>query len=58
MRAHYVGSRLHVELHIEVPPELTLKEAHDISEDVKRRIEEIPEVDRVFVHVDIKGVTK
>ncbi|ANF22348.1 cation diffusion facilitator family transporter [Thermococcus piezophilus] len=58
LRAHYVGSRLHVELHIEVPPELTLKEAHDISEDVKRRIEEIPEVDRVFVHVDIKGVTK
>ncbi|ASJ11453.1 cation diffusion facilitator family transporter [Thermococcus thioreducens] len=58
LRAHYVGSKLHVELHIEVPPELTLKEAHDISEEVKKRIEEIPEVEVAFVHVDIKGVTK
>jgi cation diffusion facilitator family transporter len=58
LRAHYVGNKLHVELHIEVPPELSLKEAHDVSEEVKKRIEEIPEVDRVFVHVDIKGVTK
>ncbi|ASI99978.1 cation diffusion facilitator family transporter [Thermococcus gorgonarius] len=58
LRAHYVGNKLHVELHIEVPPELTLKEAHDISEEVKKRVEEIPEVDRVFVHVDIKGVTE
>ncbi|EEB73870.1 cation diffusion facilitator family transporter [Thermococcus sp. AM4] len=58
LRAHYVGSKLHVELHVEVPPNLSLKEAHDVSEEVKKRIEEIPEVDRVFVHVDIKGVTK
>jgi len=58
LRAHYVGNKLHVELHIEVPPELSLKEAHDVGEEVKRRIEEIPEVERVFVHVDIKGVTE
>ncbi|NJE05563.1 cation transporter [Thermococcus sp. M36] len=58
LRAHYVGNRLHVELHIEVPPELNLKEAHDISEEVKKRIEGLPEVDVAFVHVDIKGVTE
>ncbi len=58
LRAHYIGPKLHVELHIEVPPDLSLKEAHDTSEEVKRRIEELPEVERVFVHVDIKGVTK
>ncbi|AHL22958.1 cation diffusion facilitator family transporter [Thermococcus nautili] len=58
LRAHYVGNRLHVELHIEVPPNLSLKEAHDVSEEVKKRIEEIPEVERAFVHVDIKGVTE
>ncbi|MFA4661768.1 cation diffusion facilitator family transporter [Pyrococcus kukulkanii] len=57
LRAHYVGNRLHVELHIEVPPEMTLKEAHDISEEVKKKIEELPEVEVAFVHVDIKGVT-
>ena len=58
LRAHYVGNKLHVELHIEVPPELTLKEAHDASEEVKKRIEELPDVEVAFVHVDIKGVTK
>ncbi|WP_297494932.1 cation diffusion facilitator family transporter [Thermococcus sp.] len=58
LRAHYVGNKLHVELHVEVPPTLSLREAHDVSEEVKKRIEEIPEVDRVFVHVDIRGVTK
>ena len=58
LRAHYVGSKLHVELHIEVPDGLDLKEAHDISEEVKRRIEEMPEVDVAFIHVDIQGVTE
>lgn len=58
LRAHYVGNRLHVELHIEVPPGLSLKEAHDISEEVKKRVEEIPEVEAAFVHVDIRGVTR
>ncbi|WP_457751851.1 cation diffusion facilitator family transporter [Thermococcus sp.] len=58
LRAHYVGSNLHVELHIEVPDGLDLKEAHDISEEVKRRIEEMPEVDVAFIHVDIQGVTE
>ena len=58
LRAHYVGSKLHVELHIEVPGDLSLKEAHDVSEEVKKRIEEIPEVEMVFVHVDITGVTE
>ncbi len=59
LRAHYVGNKLHVELHIEVPPEITLKEAHDISEEVRKKIEGMPpQVERAFVHVDIKGVTE
>jgi len=58
LRAHYVGNKLHMELHIEVPPELTLKEAHDTSHEVKKLIEELPEADVAFVHVDIKGVTE
>ncbi len=58
LRAHYVGTKLHVELHIEVPPHITLKEAHDISEEVKRKIEDLDEVEAAFVHVDIKGITE
>lgn len=48
LRAHYVGPKLHVELHIEVPPNLTLKEAHNISEEVKKRIEKLDEVKRAL----------
>lgn len=58
LRAHYVGTKLHVEMHIEVPPHITLKEAHDISEEVKRKIEDLDEVEAAFVHVDIKGITE
>ncbi|MPW38843.1 cation diffusion facilitator family transporter [Thermococcus sp. 101 C5] len=58
LRAHYVGTKLHVEMHIEVPPHFTLKEAHDISEEVKRKIEDLDEVEAAFVHVDIKGITE
>jgi cation diffusion facilitator family transporter len=57
LRGHYVGNKLHVEVHIEVPGELSLKEAHDVAHEVKRRIEEMPEVEVAFVHVDIRDVT-
>lgn len=58
LRAHYVGNRLHVELHVEVSPELSLKEAHDIGEETRKRLEALPEVEAAFVHVDIRGVTE
>ncbi|CAB49593.1 cation diffusion facilitator family transporter [Pyrococcus abyssi] len=54
LRAHYVGTKLHVELHIEVSPETSLKKAHDISEEVKRKVESLPEVSEAFIHVDIR----
>ncbi|AFN04154.1 cation transporter [Pyrococcus furiosus DSM 3638] len=53
LKAHYVGPKLHVELHVEVPPNIPLKKAHDISEEVKRKVEELPEVEQAFIHVDL-----
>ena len=50
--AHYVGPEIDVSLHIEVEGELTLYEAHDIETEVIQSIQELPEVDDVFVHVD------
>ncbi|NPA47411.1 MAG: cation transporter [Thermococci archaeon] len=58
LRAHYVGTKLHVELHIEVSPDTDLKKAHDIAEAVKKAVEDIDEVEVAFVHVDIKGITR
>ncbi|WP_207591017.1 cation diffusion facilitator family transporter [Halomontanus rarus] len=50
--AHYVGPEIDVSLHVEVEGDHTLLEAHDIESDIVQRIQEIPEVDDVFVHVD------
>lgn len=55
-RVYYVGNKFYVEFYIEVLLEIIFKGVYDISEEVKKRIEEMLEVERVFVYVDIKGV--
>jgi cation diffusion facilitator family transporter len=52
--AHYVGPEVDVSLHVEVSGEKTLRETHAIETGVKESIEELPEVDDAFVHVDPK----
>jgi cation diffusion facilitator family transporter len=52
--AHYVGPEIDVSLHIEVEGDRTLREAHRIETEVIGAIQELPEVDDVFVHVDPK----
>jgi cation diffusion facilitator family transporter len=49
---HYVGPEIDVSLHIEVEGDRTLLEAHQIETDVIQAIQDLPEVDDVFVHVD------
>ncbi len=50
--ADYVGPQLRVDMHIDVDPHITLEQAHDIAENVRERIEQMTEVDMVFVHVE------
>lgn len=52
-RTRFVGSDLHVDLHIVVNADMTLLAAHDLSEEVERRILEAGEnVVDAMVHVD------
>ncbi len=51
----YVGPRLVVDLHINVDGKMTLDEAHDISDEVIKRLEEMPEIDRAYVHIEPEG---
>jgi len=48
----YVGPRLVADLHIDVDGRTPLFEAHRISDAVCAKVEELPEVDRVYVHVE------
>ncbi|MBN2366477.1 MAG: cation transporter [Calditrichaeota bacterium] len=50
--ADYVGQRVRVEMHIYVDGEIPLKDAHEIGEAVKDKVEALLEVDLAFIHVE------
>jgi cation diffusion facilitator family transporter len=52
VRAHYVGHRIHAEVHVEVDQELPTRRSHDVGGSVRAAIERLPGVDRAFIHVD------
>ncbi len=52
LRVHYVGTELHAHLEISVDPSLTVGEAHDIGEAVRRSVEAELDVSRCSVHID------
>jgi cation diffusion facilitator family transporter len=52
VRAHYVGHRIHAEVHVEVDQELPTRRSHDVGGSVRVAIERLPGVDRAFIHVD------
>ena len=52
LRAYHFGYNLLVEAHIVLPPDMTLKEAHDIGEPLQQKLEKFPKVERAFVHID------
>ncbi|XP_020599454.1 metal tolerance protein 4-like [Phalaenopsis equestris] len=54
VRAYTFGVLYFVEIDIELAEELPLKEAHAIGESLQMKIEELPEVERAFVHLDFE----
>ena len=53
IRTRYISASIHVGLHIVVEGLITVREGHDIADDVRARIiDAIPEVLDVIVHVD------
>lgn len=54
IRAYTFGVLYFVEVDIELPEELPLKEAHVIGETLQNKIEKLTEVERAFVHLDFE----
>jgi cation diffusion facilitator family transporter len=50
--AHYVGTSVEIEVHIDVDKTLTIEEAAAIGEKVQQAIENMVEVSRAFIHID------
>jgi len=57
-RAYYAGNNLFVEVDIVLPPEMPLRETHDIGEALQIKLESLPSVERAFVHVDYESSHK
>lgn len=54
VRAYTFGSHYFVEVDIVLPEEMVLFEAHNIGEDLQEKLEQLPEVERAFVHIDFE----
>jgi divalent metal cation (Fe/Co/Zn/Cd) transporter len=52
LRAHFVGSTLHLEVVVLIAAGSTAKQGHDIALDVQSALERDPLVGEVFVHID------
>ena len=52
IKAHYVGPFIHVEIHVEVPKDISTYESHRIGNEVEKAIERIDSIEKAFVHID------
>lgn len=53
LRAHYSGTSLFVHVAVSVDADLSLQRAHDVAEEVRRRVEAEPDVVSCSVHFDV-----
>uniref|UniRef100_A0A0D6QRB0 Uncharacterized protein n=1 Tax=Araucaria cunninghamii TaxID=56994 RepID=A0A0D6QRB0_ARACU len=58
VRAYTFGVLYFVEVDIELPDNLPLKEAHTIGESLQIKLESLEEVERAFVHLDFESEHK
>ena len=52
MMSDYVGPKLIVDMHINLPGDKSLDEVHAINDRVIEALEALPEIDRAYVHVE------
>jgi len=50
--AHYVGTSVEIELHINVDRRITIEDAHAIGKKVQWAVEDMEEISRAFIHID------
>ncbi|MBF0185016.1 MAG: cation transporter [Magnetococcales bacterium] len=52
LRIHYVGSEIHIAVHVNVSRQLGLQAVHDLDEDIQAILQNIPDVKHVALHID------
>ncbi|KAK1302327.1 Metal tolerance protein 10 [Acorus calamus] len=54
VRAYTFGGHYFVEVDVVLPGDMLLNQAHDIGEALQEKLEQLPEIERAFVHVDFE----
>ncbi|KAK9065519.1 hypothetical protein SSX86_014920 [Deinandra increscens subsp. villosa] len=54
VRAYTFGSHYFVEVDIVLPEDMLLNQAHNIGEMLQEKLEQLPQVERAFVHIDFE----
>lgn len=54
VRAYTFGVNYFVEVDIVLPEDMFLHQAHNIGETLQEKLEQLPEVERAFVHIDFE----
>nr|AFK48256.1 unknown [Lotus japonicus] len=54
VRAYTFGAEYFVEIDIVLPQDMPLHLAHNIGETLQEKVEQLPEVERAFVHIDFE----
>jgi cation diffusion facilitator family transporter len=52
LRAHHVGTEVHVAVHIDIAGDTSLATAHDLDEEIQEYLKGVPSVTQVAVHLD------
>ncbi|KAE8679205.1 Metal tolerance protein 9 [Hibiscus syriacus] len=53
VRGYTFGSHYFVEVHIVLAEDMSLSQSHNIGQSLKYKLEQLPEVERAFVHIDV-----
>ncbi|CAI8587500.1 unnamed protein product [Vicia faba] len=54
VRAYTFGAHYFVEVDIVLPEDMLLNQAHNIGETLQEKLEQLPDVERAFVHIDFE----
>ncbi|KAI0515388.1 hypothetical protein F5B22DRAFT_188281 [Xylaria bambusicola] len=58
VRVYHSGPRLIAEVDVVMDPDATLRETHDVAEELQFKLEDLPDIERAYVHVDYETTHK
>ncbi|OAQ99938.1 hypothetical protein LLEC1_00855 [Akanthomyces lecanii] len=58
VRVYHSGPRLIAEVDIVMNPDCSLRESHDVAEELQIKLESLPDIERSYVHIDYETTHK